>query len=99
MQHLDEELSIMDEHSLFAKELKCEFGLTEILYLRHVISADKVMVHQEKIQTILDWPPPRNVSSIFALITRGLLDAYLRQQLPSPISHGKGHSGGPMIQR
>ena len=61
LQHLDEVLSIMEEHSLFAKESKCEFGLTEILYLGHVIGADGVKVHQVKIKAILDWPPPRNV--------------------------------------
>ena len=54
MQHLDEILSIMEEHSLFAKESKCEFGLIEILYLGHVIGANGVKVHQEKIQAILD---------------------------------------------
>ena len=42
LQHLDEVLSIMEEHSLFAKESKCEFRLIEILYLGHVIGADGV---------------------------------------------------------
>ena len=32
MQHLDEVLSLMEEHLIFAKESKCEFGLTEILF-------------------------------------------------------------------
>ena len=45
LQHLDEILSLMEEHSLFAKESKCEFGLTEILYLGHVIGANGVKVH------------------------------------------------------
>ena len=44
-QHLDEILGLMEEHSLFAKESKCEFGLTEILYLGHVIGANGVKVH------------------------------------------------------
>ena len=57
MQHLDEILGIMEEHSLFAKETKCVFRLTKILYLGHVIGVDGVKVHQEKIQAILDWLP------------------------------------------
>ena len=40
LQHLDEVLSIMEEDSLFTKESKCEFGLTKILYLGHMIDAD-----------------------------------------------------------
>ena len=64
LQHLDEVLSILEENFLFAKESKCEFGLNEILYLGHVIGADGVKVHQEKIQAILDWPPPTDVSEL-----------------------------------
>ena len=45
LQHLDEVLSLMEEHFLFAKESKCEFGLTEILYLGHVIGAEGVKVY------------------------------------------------------
>jgi hypothetical protein len=37
--HLEEILSIMAEQSLYAKESKCEFGMTKILYLGHVVSA------------------------------------------------------------
>jgi hypothetical protein len=37
LRHVDDILSIMDEQSLFSKEEKCEFGLTLILYLGHVI--------------------------------------------------------------
>ena len=37
--HLEEILSIMEEKSLYAKESKCEFGRTNILYLGHVVNA------------------------------------------------------------
>lgn len=76
VQHLDEVLSILEENFLFAKESKCEFGLTEILYLGHVIGAEGVKVHQEKIRAILDWPPPKDVSEL-----RGFLGlcSYYRQ--------------------
>jgi hypothetical protein len=39
MGHLEEVLSIMEAQSLYAKESKCEFGMTELLYLGHIISA------------------------------------------------------------
>ena len=35
--HLDEILSLMEEHTLFAKESKWKFGVTKILYLDHMI--------------------------------------------------------------
>ena len=49
MKHLDEVLSILDEHLLYAKMYKCEFGMKEMLYLGHIISAEGVQVHMEKI--------------------------------------------------
>jgi hypothetical protein len=61
MRHLDEVLNNMKAQSLYAKESKCEFDMTELLYLGHIISTQGVQVHQEKIMAILDWPMPRNV--------------------------------------
>jgi hypothetical protein len=42
LRHLDEILGIMGEQSLYAKASKCEFGMTKILYLGHVISVHRV---------------------------------------------------------
>ena len=78
----------MESQSLFAKLSKCEFGLREILYLGHVISAEGVKVHKEKIQTIRDWLSPRNITEL-----RGFLGlcAYYRgfvrgfSQLAAPL--------------
>jgi hypothetical protein len=64
MRHLDEVLSIMEAQSLYSKESKCEFDMTELLYLGHIISAQGVQVHQEKIRAILDWSMPRNVTEL-----------------------------------
>jgi hypothetical protein len=64
MRCLDEVLSIMEAQSLYPKESKCESGMTELLYLGHIISAQGVQVHQEKIRSILDWPIPRNVAEL-----------------------------------
>jgi hypothetical protein len=62
LNHVDEILTIMEEKSFFAKEAKLECGLTETLYLGHVIGIEGVKVHQYKIHTILDWPSPRSLT-------------------------------------
>jgi hypothetical protein len=49
---VDQILYIMEKQSLYAKESKCEFGMTEVLYLGHIIGVKGVQVHQEKIQAI-----------------------------------------------
>jgi hypothetical protein len=42
LRHVDQILSIMEEQSLYANESKCEFGMTEVLYLGHIIGAKGV---------------------------------------------------------
>jgi hypothetical protein len=51
----------MEAQSLYAKESKCEFGMTDILYLGQIIGARGVQVHQEKLRAIMNWPTPRNM--------------------------------------
>ena len=61
-EHLDEVLSISEEHLLYAKMSKYEFGMKEMLYLGHVINAEGVQVDMEKIRAIRDWPAPKTVT-------------------------------------
>ena len=76
MRHLDEVLGILKEQSLYAKMSKCEFGMKEMLHLRHIISADGVQVHMEKIRAILDWPTPKTVTELKGFL--GLCTYYRR---------------------
>jgi hypothetical protein len=88
LRHLDEVLTIMESQSLYAKESKCEFGMTKLLYLGHIISAQGVQVHQEKIMAILVWPTPKNVIELSFF---GLCSYYRRfvrgfSQLGTPLT-------------
>jgi hypothetical protein len=75
---------------LYAKLSKCDFGLTEMLYLGHVIGAQGVQGHYDKIQVIRDWPPPRNTTEL--KIFMGLCTYYRRyvkgfSQLTAPLTN------------
>eukprot|EP00253_Pinus_taeda_P021487 PITA_21487 len=50
--HLEEVLRILEEQQFYARLSKCEFGLTEMLYLGHIIGVDGVNAHEEKIRAI-----------------------------------------------
>ncbi len=39
-----------DEHQLYAKYSKCEFWLSEVTYLGHVISKNGIAVNPERVQ-------------------------------------------------
>ncbi|XP_059068173.1 uncharacterized protein LOC131858745 [Cryptomeria japonica] len=89
LRHLEEVLGIMEDQSLFAKLSKCEFGLREVLYLGHVISADGVKVHEEKIQAVQNWPVPQNITELRGFL--GLCAYYRRfvkgfSQLAAPLT-------------
>jgi hypothetical protein len=45
LRNVDQIMLIMEEQSLYAKESKCEFGMTKVLYLGHIIRAKGVQVH------------------------------------------------------
>jgi hypothetical protein len=62
--HLEEILSIMEEQSFYAKESKCDFGMKKILYFGHMVSAQGVKVHRDRIHAILNWSPPKNITHL-----------------------------------
>jgi len=61
LRDLEMVLRILEEQQFYAKLTKCEFRLTKILYLGHIIGANGVRVNEEKIRAIQDWPEPWNV--------------------------------------
>ena len=55
-------LGILQSESLYAKESKCDLGMTELLYLGHIISVEGVRIDPKKIRAIIDWPTPENLT-------------------------------------
>jgi hypothetical protein len=49
---------------LYAKFSKCEFWLTKVAFLEHVISAGGISVDPSKVKDVLNWMPPTNASEI-----------------------------------
>ena len=68
LQHIETALCILQEQEFYVKLYKCEFRLTEMLYLGHIIGVDGVRVHEEKIRAIREWPKPRNVTELRGFI-------------------------------
>jgi hypothetical protein len=63
-------------HQLYDKFSKCEFWLSEVAFLGHVISVGGVSVDPGKVKDVLNWMPPTNVMEIRSFIR---LAGYYRQ--------------------
>jgi hypothetical protein len=74
--HLRLVLEKLRSNQLYAKFSKCEFWLTEVAFLRHVISAGGVSVDLEKVRDVLNWMPPITVLEIRSFL--GLAGYYHR---------------------
>ena len=64
VEHLRTVLQILRERQLYAKFSKCQFWLDKVAFLGHVISAEGISVDPQKIEAIVNWKPPTNVSEV-----------------------------------
>ncbi|XP_058185964.1 uncharacterized protein LOC131303212 [Rhododendron vialii] len=74
--HLSIVLELLREHRLYAKLSKCEFWLSEVKFLGHVVSKDGVSVDPGKIESVMNWKRPKNVFEIRSFL--GLAGYYRR---------------------
>ena len=87
--HLKIVLRTLREHQLYAKFSKCEFWLTEVRFLGHVVSASGVSVDLEKVKVVMSWERPNLVFKIRSFL--GLVGYYRRfienfSQLVAPMT-------------
>jgi hypothetical protein len=75
-EHLGLVLEKLRSNQLYAKFSKCEFWLTEVVFLGHVISAGGVSVDPGKVKDVLNWMSPTTASEIRSFI--GLAGYYRR---------------------
>ncbi|GJQ96806.1 retrotransposon-related protein [Tanacetum coccineum] len=61
LHHLECVLQVMRENTLYAKQSKCAFAISEVEYLGHVIPAKGVSTDKFKIQAMKHWPIPKTL--------------------------------------
>jgi hypothetical protein len=75
-EHLRLVLEKLRSNQLYARFSKCEFWLTKVALLGHVISAGGVSVDPGKVKDVLNWMPPTTASEIQSFL--GLAGYYRR---------------------
>jgi hypothetical protein len=75
-EHLRLVLQCLREHKLYGKLSKCSFYQSRIHYLGHVISGEGIAVDPAKVEAIMEWPAPTNVTEVHSFM--GLAGYYRR---------------------
>ncbi|GKE10195.1 putative reverse transcriptase domain-containing protein [Tanacetum coccineum] len=74
--HLKLILKLLKEEELYAKFSKCEFWLSKVQFLGHMIDSEGIHVDPAKIESIKDWASPKTPIEIHQFL--GLVDYYRR---------------------
>ncbi|XP_070002973.1 uncharacterized protein [Nicotiana sylvestris] len=74
--HLRTVLQTLQNYRLYAKFSKCEFWLTSIAFVGHVITSDGIKVDGQKIKVVMTWPRPMNTTEVHCFL--GLAGYYRR---------------------
>jgi len=75
-QHLRQVLEVLRANQLYLKESKCSFAQDSLEYLGHIISSRGAATDPSKIQDMLNWPIPANVTELRGFL--GLTGYYRR---------------------
>ena len=76
MKHLRIVLQKLRDHKLYAKFSKCEFWLTEVSFLGHILSHNGIFVDPSKVKDVVEWVTPTTVKEVRGFL--GLTGYYRR---------------------
>ena len=62
--HLDSVLQTLRQHQLYVKFDKCEFWLSQVGFLGHVVSADDIYVDSQKVEVVANCEQPTTVTEV-----------------------------------
>jgi hypothetical protein len=74
MRHIQQVLSTLRQHKLYANLEKCSFGMNRVQYLGYIVDEHGVHVDPAKIQVIHDWPDLTTVTDLRSFL--GLTNFY-----------------------
>ena len=74
--HLRVVLKTLRKEQLYEKLSKCDFWLNELSFLGHIVSKEGIQVDLKKLEVVVEWKPPRNVTKVRSFL--GLAGYYRR---------------------
>nr|GFA92841.1 putative reverse transcriptase [Tanacetum cinerariifolium] len=85
--HLRTVLQTLRQEKLYAKFSKCEFWLSSVAFLGHIVSAEGIMMDPAKVEAITKWPRPTSVTEVRSFLglagyCRRFVEGFSRLALP-----------------
>nr|GFA04139.1 putative reverse transcriptase domain-containing protein [Tanacetum cinerariifolium] len=74
--HLRIVLQTLPQEKLYAKLSKCEFCLSSVAFLGHIVSAEGITMDPANVEAITKWPRPTSVTEVRSFL--GLAGYYRR---------------------
>ncbi|GJR96476.1 putative nucleotidyltransferase, ribonuclease H [Tanacetum coccineum] len=86
-EHLRTVLQILRQEKLYAKFSKCEFWLSRVAFLGHIVSSEGITMDPAKVEAITKWPRPTSVTEVRSFLGlagyyRRFVDGFSRLALP-----------------
>lgn len=76
LSHIQEVLTILQDHHFHVKLSKCSFAKHQLSYLGHIVSGQGVATDPTKIASIKEWPQPTNQKELRSFL--GMAGYYRR---------------------
>ena len=90
LRHLEDVLNLLKQNQLKVKKSKCLWGVPQVEYLGHIISAEGVAADPQKIACMSAWPRPTTTTGLRGFL--GLTGYYRRfiagyGKIAAPLTH------------
>ena len=79
LQHLRSILDKLREAGLTAKPMKCQFGMSQCVYLGHVVGSGVVQPEESKVKSVKSFPTPKTKKNVRTFLG---LTGYYRKFIP-----------------
>ncbi|XP_062118291.1 uncharacterized mitochondrial protein AtMg00860-like [Humulus lupulus] len=67
-EHLHLTLQRLREHQLYAKYKKCEFSLSKVAFLGHIVTNGGIKIDPTKVAGVKEWPRLKNASEVIIFL-------------------------------
>ncbi|GJV83158.1 putative reverse transcriptase domain-containing protein [Tanacetum coccineum] len=84
-EHLKLILELLKKEELYAKFSKCDFWLSRVQFLGHVIDSEGIHVDPAKIESIKDWASPKAPTEIRQFLGRSCISPLEQKLYTAPI--------------